>query len=151
MGSNPISSAKRGLSRGSLLNIDFGPRTSRPTCINSGFLYLPEYPNGTGNRLKICRLNCLRVRVPSPVPYMPVWWNWYTRRSQTPLSKDVRVRVPPLAPKLPHREWKRMREMKVYNGKVYGVAVSNYDLEKGYLDYQTLAKIVGDCILNNTV
>ena len=41
--------------------------------------------------------------------------------------------------------------MKVYNGKVYGVAVSNYDLEKGYLDYQALAKIVGDCILNNTV
>ena len=28
--------------------------------------------------------------------------------------------------------------MKVYNGKVYGVAVSNYGLEKGYLDYQTL-------------
>ena len=41
--------------------------------------------------------------------------------------------------------------MKVYNGKVYGVAVSNYGLEKEYLDYQTLAKIVGDCILNNTV
>lgn len=41
--------------------------------------------------------------------------------------------------------------MKVYNGKVYGVAVSNYGLEKGYLDYQTLAGIVGDCILNNTV
>lgn len=44
-----------------------------------------------------------------------------------------------------------MREMKVYNGKVYGVAVSNYGLEKGYLDYQALAGIVGDCILNNTV
>lgn len=44
-----------------------------------------------------------------------------------------------------------MREMKVYNGKVYGVAVSDYGLEKGYLDYQTLAGIVGDCILNNTV
>ena len=41
--------------------------------------------------------------------------------------------------------------MKVYNGKVYGVAVSDYGLEKGYLDYQTLAGIVGDCILNNTV
>ena len=41
--------------------------------------------------------------------------------------------------------------MKVYDGKVYGVAVSNYGLEKGYLDYQTLAGIVGDCILNNTV
>ena len=44
-----------------------------------------------------------------------------------------------------------MREMKVYDGKVYGVAVSNYGLEKEYLDYQTLAKIIGDCILNNTV
>lgn len=31
-------------------------------------LYLPEYSNGTENRLKICRLNCLRVRIPSPVP-----------------------------------------------------------------------------------
>ena len=41
--------------------------------------------------------------------------------------------------------------MKVYNGKVYGVAVSDYGLEKGYLDYQALAGIVGDCILNNTV
>lgn len=37
-----------------------------------------------------------------------------------------------------------MREMKVYNGKVYGVAVLDYGLEKGYLDYQTLAGIVGD-------
>ena len=33
--------------------------------------------------------------------------------------------------------------MKVYNGKVYGVAVSDYGLEKGYLDYKTLAGIVG--------
>lgn len=41
--------------------------------------------------------------------------------------------------------------MKVHNGKVYGVAVSDYGLEKGYLDYQALAGIVGDCILNNTV
>ena len=41
--------------------------------------------------------------------------------------------------------------MKVHNGKVYGVAVSDYGLEKGYLDYQALAGIVGDCIFNNTV
>ena len=41
--------------------------------------------------------------------------------------------------------------MKVYNRKVYGTAASNYGLEKGYLDYQALAGIVGDCILNNTV
>ena len=45
----------RGSSRELLYNISFGPRTGRPTCINSGLLYLPEYPNGTGNRLKICR------------------------------------------------------------------------------------------------
>ena len=31
------------------------------------------------------------------------------------------------------------------------VAVSDYGLKKGYLDYQALAGIVGDCILNNTV
>lgn len=41
--------------------------------------------------------------------------------------------------------------MKMYNGKIYGKEVSNYGLENGYLDYQTLAAIVGDCILNNTV
>ena len=39
----------------------------------------------------------------------------------------------------------------VYDGKVYGVKVSEYGLEHGYLDYQTLAGIVGDCILNNTL
>ena len=41
--------------------------------------------------------------------------------------------------------------MKVYNGKVYGETISQYGLENGYLDYQTLCMIVGDCILNNTV
>lgn len=30
-------STTRGLSRGYLYNIYFGPRTSRPTCVNSGF------------------------------------------------------------------------------------------------------------------
>ena len=45
-----------------------------------------------------------------------------------------------------------MREQfELYNGKVFGVKVSDYGLENGYLDYQTLAQIVGDCILNNTV
>ena len=34
--------------------------------------------------------------------------------------------------------------MRIYNGKVCGVAVSNYGLEKGYLDYQALAGIVGE-------
>jgi hypothetical protein len=43
------------------------------------------------------------------------------------------------------------REMRLYNDCVYGVKVSKYGLEHGYLDYATLAKIIGDCILNNTV
>lgn len=41
--------------------------------------------------------------------------------------------------------------IKLYNNKAYGVEVSQYGLENGYLDYQTLAGIVGDCILNNYV
>ena len=41
--------------------------------------------------------------------------------------------------------------MRVYDGKVYGEKVSDYGLENGYLDYLTLSKIVGDCILNNTL
>ena len=41
--------------------------------------------------------------------------------------------------------------MKLYGNKVYGVEVSKYGLEHGYLDYLTLSKIIGDCILNNTV
>lgn len=39
----------------------------------------------------------------------------------------------------------------LYNGKAYGHQVSEYGLEHGYLDYLTLSKIVGDCILNNTI
>lgn len=42
-------------------------------------------------------------------------------------------------------------KMRVYDGKVYGEKVSDYGLENGYLDYLTLSKIVGDCILNNTL
>lgn len=41
--------------------------------------------------------------------------------------------------------------MGMYGGKVYGVTVSTYGREKGYLDYRTLANIVGDLILNNTL
>ena len=41
--------------------------------------------------------------------------------------------------------------MEMYEGKVYCISVSNYGREKGYLDYQTLANIVGDLILNNTL
>lgn len=43
------------------------------------------------------------------------------------------------------------RKIEMYNGRVFGVEVSSYGLEHGYLDYQTLAGIVGDCILNNTI
>lgn len=39
----------------------------------------------------------------------------------------------------------------MYNGMVYGVKVSSYGLEHGYLDYRSLSKIVGDCILNNQI
>lgn len=41
--------------------------------------------------------------------------------------------------------------MRLYENKVYGVEVSDYGLENGYLDYLTLSKIIGDCILNNTI
>ena len=42
-------------------------------------------------------------------------------------------------------------QMKMYNGKVYGVKVSDYGVENGYLDYYTLSQIVGDSVLNNNV
>ena len=45
----------------------------------------------------------------------------------------------------------KSREMKMYGNKVYGVEVSKYGLDNGYLDYRTLAKIVGDMILNNNL
>ena len=41
--------------------------------------------------------------------------------------------------------------MEMYGGKVYGVKVSDYGLEKGYMDYATLANILGDVILNNSI
>ena len=44
-----------------------------------------------------------------------------------------------------------MREIRLYDGKAYGYEVSKYGLENGYLDYLTLSKIIGDCILNNAV
>ena len=43
------------------------------------------------------------------------------------------------------------KEIKMYDGKVFGHEVSEYGLENGYLDYLTLAKIVGGCILNNNI
>lgn len=41
--------------------------------------------------------------------------------------------------------------IEMYGGKVYGVEVSEYGLERGYLDYRALANILEDCILNNTI
>ena len=43
------------------------------------------------------------------------------------------------------------KSVKLYNGKAYGHKVSEYALENGYLDYHTLSKIVGDCVLNNNI
>ena len=41
--------------------------------------------------------------------------------------------------------------MEMYDGKVWGVKVSDYGLENGYLDYRTLARILEDCIHNDAV
>lgn len=41
------------------------------------------------------------------------------------------------------------RTMKLYGNKVYSEEVSKYGLKNGYLDYLTLSKIIGPCILNN--
>ena len=41
--------------------------------------------------------------------------------------------------------------IQLHGNKVYGVEVSKYGLENGYLDYSTLAKMIGGCILNNTI
>lgn len=41
------------------------------------------------------------------------------------------------------------KQIKVYDGKVYGYEVSKYGLENGYLDYYTLSRIVGDMVLSN--
>lgn len=43
------------------------------------------------------------------------------------------------------------KSIMLYNGKAYGHEVSKYGLENGYLDYLTLSKIVGDCVLNNNI
>lgn len=43
------------------------------------------------------------------------------------------------------------KELKMYNGRVYGFEVSRYGVENGYLDYLTLSKIVGPTIMNNYI
>ena len=42
-------------------------------------------------------------------------------------------------------------KIRMHDGKVWGIEVSKYGLEKGYLDYLTLSKMLNGCILNNTV
>lgn len=43
------------------------------------------------------------------------------------------------------------KQLTMYDGKVFGYKVSDYGLENGYLDYHTLSKMVGDCVLNNNI
>jgi hypothetical protein len=43
------------------------------------------------------------------------------------------------------------REIGMWEGKVYGHEVSEYGREHGYLDYRTLAEIVGDMVLCNGI
>ena len=42
-------------------------------------------------------------------------------------------------------------EITMYENKVWGYEVSKYGLKHGYLDYLTLSKMVGDCVLNNKI
>ena len=43
------------------------------------------------------------------------------------------------------------KQLRMYDGKVFGETVSQYGIENGYLDYRALAHIVGDCVLNNNI
>ena len=43
------------------------------------------------------------------------------------------------------------KEIEMYRGQIHGVKVSEYGLEHGYLDYATLAKLVGPMIMHNTI
>ena len=46
---------------------------------------------------------------------------------------------------------KSKKEISMYDGKVFGIEVSAYGKEKGYLDFRTLAKMLEDVILNNSI
>ena len=46
---------------------------------------------------------------------------------------------------------KSEKSIRMYDGKVFGIEVSAYGKEKGYLDYRTLAKSLEDVILNNSL
>ena len=41
--------------------------------------------------------------------------------------------------------------LEMYDGEVYGFKVSQYGRDHGYLDYRTLANIIGEYILNNRI
>ncbi len=43
------------------------------------------------------------------------------------------------------------KSIRMYDGKVFGIEVSAYGKEKGYLDYRTLAKMLEDVILSNSL
>lgn len=43
------------------------------------------------------------------------------------------------------------RKIEVYNNKVFGHVVSDHGLVNGKLDYRTLARIVGDMVLNDSI
>lgn len=43
------------------------------------------------------------------------------------------------------------KEIELHGDSVWGEKVSDYGLEHGYLDYRTLARLIEDCILNNTI
>ena len=43
------------------------------------------------------------------------------------------------------------KQIKMYDGKVFGYELGEYALENGYLDYHTLSKMVGDMVLNNDI
>lgn len=43
------------------------------------------------------------------------------------------------------------KSIRMFDGKVFGIEVSAYAREKGYLDYRTLAKMLEDVILNNSI
>lgn len=46
---------------------------------------------------------------------------------------------------------KSEKSIEMYDGKVFGIEVSAYGREKGYLDFRTLAKMLEDCILNCSI
>lgn len=41
--------------------------------------------------------------------------------------------------------------IEMYDGKVWGYEVSKFGRDAGYLDYATLANMIGACIRNNTI